>query len=245
MLDLVEEVRNLGYSVRATRTNLMQKYPNWDELKDARLGFFSRYINVIESTRLALYFQEKELKSRSWWTNNFPKSKSLTDDELSIYIEEFDRTTKIGFLQTEFSAIETAFRTYVKAIDPTACSNGTANFDSIYSWLFKCLGLLGRGFDNLLDLLREIRNTVHNNGVYFSSKPNRQNITISYKGKDYHFDTGQGIAFGTWEFYFSLVPDVVQMVIDIVESDEVSSMQTINDPFALSFPSIQAYTLLP
>src|SRR5712692_4256524 len=240
MENLADQIAIVCHDVRITRERMMQKHPTWVSATDARIGVFSRFVNVLESARFGLIFEEGYLKSRSWWRDHVTSSVHMSDADISIYILEFDRSTRIGFLQGQFSAIETFFRLFIRAVDPAFLTK-TTEFANIYRSLFKRLGLQRRGFEELLDLLREIRNTVHNNGVYFPSNPNRQNIAIPYKGQTYHFDIGKGTTFGLWTFYFSLVPDITQMLVDVVEAPEVATLPQLDDTFTLSFPSTPIY----
>jgi hypothetical protein len=87
----------------------------------------------------------------------------------------------IGFFHSLFSAIESAFRIYVIELDPNTCNKGTANFESIYNYLFKELKLQQKeGYTELLDLLQHIRNTIHNNSsVYYYT--DSKNKSVSYR----------------------------------------------------------------
>jgi hypothetical protein len=118
-----------------------------------------------------------------------------------------------------------AFRIYVKELDPVACNNGTADFEAIYNYLFKKLKLQQRQhYKELLDLLR------HNNGVYFHI--DGKNKSIPYKGKQYAFDIGKPVKFqgGVLNFLLGIMPDILKMIEDVVYRSDIISRNEIIDP---------------
>jgi hypothetical protein len=129
----------------------------------------------------------------SWWQripHNEPRLKIPDQRNIAKILKVFPQFLVIGFLHSLFSAIESSFRIYVRELDPNVCNKGTADFKSIYDYLFKKLRLQQRkDYTDLLDLLRLIRNTIHNNGVYFH--PDGKSKTVTYQGKQYMFDNGK------------------------------------------------------
>jgi hypothetical protein len=113
-------------------------------------------------------------------------------------------------------------------LDPIACNNGTSEFLSIYNYLLKKLNL--KQYNELLDLLRHIRNTIHNNGVYFHS--DGKNKSIQYKGKEYKFWISKPVEFpnGVLSFLLDLMPDILKMIEDVVYSTKIISHSKIIDP---------------
>jgi hypothetical protein len=82
----------------------------------------------------------------------------------------------------------------------------------------------------LLDLLRHIRNTIHNNGVYFQKSG--QDRSRQYKGKPYKFEIGKPVNFpgGVLSFLLDLMPDILKMIEDVIYSTDIISRNKIIDP---------------
>lgn len=80
-----------------------------------------------------------------------------------------------------------------------------------------------------MDLLRCIRNTIHNNGVYFHRSGN--NETITYKGVNYSFVIGLPVDFVNWEFLISMMKDINDMLCEVVTHSDVAKISSIIDPF--------------
>ncbi len=78
-----------------------------------------------------------------------------------------------------------------------------------------------------------MRNTVHNNGVYFHSTTPIE--IVWYRNVPYESRNGSVVGYkDTWKFLqFELVPDLVRMIRDVVESGGLISVANpIIDPMA-------------
>jgi hypothetical protein len=151
---------------------------------------------------------------------------------MNIYINEFDSFIKIGFVQFIFSSLESGLRINLRALDSSACNNATAKFKSIYECLLRSkLAGVPPGSIDLLDLFRCIRNTIHNNGVFYNRSGNDEQVV--YNGSTYCFIYGKAVNFVTWDFIISIVHDLIDLVVVIVcDPNVVLIMGTIQDPFA-------------
>ena len=84
---------------------------------------------------------------------------------------------------------------------------------------------------DLLDLLRLVRNTIHNNGVYFA--PDGQDAVVTYKGITYHFYHGKAVDFASWDLLLEIADAVRQLLLDVIADQAVSGVPgQIADPFA-------------
>jgi len=153
----------------------LQKDLGWKE-SDARVGIFAKCINVIEPTFFALIFEKEQLRTKEF-QGRFPGegNKPPSQEEIVSQSDNFLRYLILCYAITFFSVIESSLRIFVKKLDPTACSNGTAEVQSIYNWLLKKLDL--QKYETLLELFRLIRNCMHNNGVF--TPKNGQGVTIN------------------------------------------------------------------
>ena len=222
---IMNKAGSAGLPFYESQQALMKAHPLLVK-NDARISVFSKCINVIESTSLAMNFIYIYLTDDNWWQS---KSKErISNEMIDRRIRNFDMFTKIGFFQLLFSSIESSFRLIAKALDPTACNNGTSEFKSIYSWLLKRLKL--QKWEPLLDLMRCIRNTTHNNGVYFHQSGKDE--IIEYNQAKYIFVIGAPIKFTTWDFFFDIVADVEKMLTEVINTSEISSIPVIIDVLA-------------
>jgi hypothetical protein len=217
-----------------SQNDLVQRH-SFDQKYDARVTIYSKCIVAVDSLYLALLLRQSSLVDKQWWNKIWCNELGLytvPDEQTLVMMRKgFSQFLVIGFFHSLFSAIESAFRIYVKELDPVACNNGTADFEAIYNYLFKKLKLQQRQqYKELLDLLRYIRNTIHNNGVYFHR--DGKNKPISYKGKQYAFDIGKPVKFpgGVLNFLLGLMQDILKMIEDVVYRSDIISRNEIIDP---------------
>jgi len=79
-------------------------------------------------------------------------------------------------------------RIIIRGVSPGAFKDGRGNFKDI------CKTLQSTNFSKyecLIELLRLVRNTIHNNGVYFPDKIG-DNRPVTYRGITYNFIDGAG-----------------------------------------------------
>jgi hypothetical protein len=190
---------------------------------------------AIDSFCLVLMLRQSSLMDKEWWNKiwcNELGLSSVPDEKTLLMMRNgFSQFYVIGFFHSLFSAIESAFWIYLREIDPVACNNGTAEYEAIYNSLFKKLKLQQRqDYIELLDLLRHIRNTIHNNGVYFHKSG--LDKTLPYKGKKYNFEIGKPVEYhgGVLNFLLYLMPNILKMIEDVVYSSDIISRQKIIDP---------------
>lgn len=224
-IELINGFGKVGLDYFNCKEQLIKTYPAWNQNTDARISVFSKCVNVITSTNLEMDFIMLDLTSDDWWQS---KSKQKIPNELIEHsIREFGIFLKISFFHMFFSSVESFIRAVVQALDPQACDSGKDNFKNLYAWLLSRLKL--EKWNSLLDLLRCIRNTIHNNGIYFPKSS--KNEIISYKGIEYRFIVGNKIGF-TWEQLLEFTSNIKDMLFEIVESQEVASQNVIMDIFA-------------
>ena len=232
MLKIVRSLESLRDKAYSKKERIIDDFPQIDTEHDARITTFSKFINVTNSSQLGLTFAGQHLLSSNWWKKT--ARKDIPDQEKSIYINEFENFTKLGFVQFIFSSTESGLRLILKAINSQACNNGTAAFKSIYECLLRSkLSQYPKESVELLDLLRLNRNTIHNNGVYFHKSGNNESVT--YDGTTYDFKIGKPVDFVTWDFIIEISEDILDLLDKIVRDQNVASInQTINDPFSHS-----------
>lgn len=220
LTQIIVAMRNL--IERETR-ELATANPQWDRWRDARLMVFSNILAVIDSVMVGLVFTKGVLPGDRFWSeyglqfhSDPPAAAKAAQHDVERRLEGF---IKVGFVQVLFSVVENAMRSYLRALDPLACAAGTANFQSVYTTLLKRLSMPIPDATELLDLWREVRNVVHNNGVYFNTKGDTDK-TIVYKGRTYNLRHGKKVDFVDWGMCFRTAFDVRSLLLAMV-NDEV------------------------
>ena len=225
-----EQLRRLRVRLGTLRAEHEAAHPEWRRGVDARLTGFGKLANIVESAELALKFLDEELSTTAWWERVYGRLPCAQD--MSIYIRGSSANSpKADSVQMGFGSIESTLRIFLRAIDPGACLGGTSEFKSVYECLFRTKIVALTPALPLLDLLRMMRNTIHNNGFHFHRK--RQDGSVEYKGVVRQFPIGRPIDFATWALIIELLEDAVDMLDAAVNSPEIGGIGgEILDPFA-------------
>lgn len=227
-----EELAALINSTKSEWKRLKKSQPTWNP-KDIRLTALSRMLYVLHSTLLEYTFAPKVpniLHGNEWWEKNGIQ-RIVDSRQIENIIEGFKQYIEIGFFNIFFSTTESAFRIFLRAIDSAACNKGTDSFKSIYYCLLQ--SKLSKCPDNsveLLDLLRSLRNTLHNNGVYFHR--DMKDLKINYKGETYEFHYGKPISFMSCTLLFELLTDMRDLLLSVIQDDAIRNIdRELTDPF--------------
>lgn len=226
IINQLEHICNQSIQDKETIKGLYSKV---NSKKDARITTFSKMINIFNSLRLSLAFVQKGF-NLNWWKGILCEER-LPKPAILYYIGTFMNISKIGFNQLLFSNTESSLRIFLRALDPNACRGGMGKFQSIYHCLFKSkLSICPSEGIELLDLLRLVRNTCHNNGVYFD--PNRRDRTINWRGKSYIFKHSTPIDFVNWPFIMEISDAVRSLMYEVVIDKNLQIItHEINDPY--------------
>lgn len=147
-------------------------------------------------------------------------------DELNDYVV----LLTAGLIVYPFSLFEAGLRRIVRAIDPTACSGGATDFKGIYDWLFARLRQDGWAYAGgeaveFLDLYRNIRNTIHNNGKFYSRTAT--DAVVTWKGNRHEFIHGAVPPFVEWDFNLRLLCELVRLNRGLMEAPAIGRLPPI------------------
>lgn len=162
---------------------------------------------------IGLVLIRDELLDPLWWNEHI----GVYDNASKIrQIEDFERYIRSAFLNNFFASIESSFRYYCSEISPGKFNNAAGNFRPMYEHLLSKNKLNFPNYIPLLDLWRLMRNTKHNNGIFYPD--NQKNSDVPYKGTKYKFVVGKVPQFLTWDLLLSLIPDIKDMLLNVVNS---------------------------
>ncbi|HEX9927285.1 MAG TPA: hypothetical protein VGB02_01950 [Pyrinomonadaceae bacterium] len=235
---LINQLEQLRPKVDTNIEQLKGTIPNC-RLNDARLTAILHIGQIIDSAHLTFTFISHNLTpfDNSWWKEVYKSPfPNFTDYDKSVVINNLTvGFVKVAFVQNLFSIIDSSFRLYLRAIDPTVCNGSTGNFQNIYTALKSRLTAFPSDGDELIKLLRLTRNTIHNNGVYFDKNANNDQVT--YKSVTYNFNHGKVIKFVTWEWLIEMLDDARQMLMGIIlDANIIGITDEIEDPFNVRTP---------
>ncbi len=217
---LVENIRN---NIIDIEEKLRKQNPLWKKDIDARLTVFNKCSTVLATVSINFVLHERYLIKKDWWIGS--SSIPVSEDNAKTFIQEFDMFNRIGLIHFMFASIESSFRLFLHAIDPNACGGGRAEFKGVYDCLFSRLKL--RKYIDLLDIWRNVRNSLHNNGLFFPA--NNKNQKVGFSGVEYTFEVGKPLDFINTTVMVDLLPTIVEMLKEVVTSIEVYNLKEIID----------------
>ncbi|MFN2533028.1 MAG: hypothetical protein ABR555_17215 [Pyrinomonadaceae bacterium] len=181
---------------------------------EVRLGAFAHLHHTIDSAMLSLHFIDNYLLpvDNEWWSA--PKQQSLFGSFDDWYKESMvnsfnNGSVKYAVLHQLFGKIENTFRHLLRKLDPSAANNATLDIKSVFEALCGCIGNKPAQSSELLKLLRLSRNTIHNNGVFYSNK--QTDDVVTYNDKLYEFKHAKPVNFINWHFLIDRMDDVRQL----------------------------------
>jgi hypothetical protein len=225
LIPRLEALRNKAVRVRNELLELYQKLPT----NDPRIVTARHIKSVISSSYLNLILVNENLQDPNWWRRqgfDVAIKKGTIQDELDDYMVLLTNAVILYAL----SLFEAGLRRVVRAINSDACSGGTAGFKVIYDWLFTRLKKEGWSLSAgdpvaFLDLYRYVRNTIHNNGRYYS--PSGTNAIVTWQGMTYEFRHTQGQDFIDWNFHLMLLSNLVELNGEVMRADLIRQLPPI------------------
>jgi hypothetical protein len=220
---LIDRLVPLRSAIEANREQVARAIPVLSE-KDVRLTAFAHLISNVDFATLSMHFINKHLlpHENEWWSD--PQQAPLFGEcelrDRSILANYYNNAfVKYTVMHKLFGEIESTFRQLLRKIDSSAANNATADIKGVFGALCARIGNKPAGAAELLKLLRLSRNTIHNNGVFYSETQTDDEVT--YKGKTYQFTHAKPISFVNWAFLIDRIDDVRQLFTAIITSRNI------------------------
>jgi hypothetical protein len=225
-------VAQLHRRTDAARVAVVGECGSIDASRDVRVTVFGKLSTAMSSASLGTSLVAKYLQYQQWWLDHQPDANGQNA------LDAFVNMLRISLFHQTFSAVESSLRLILKSLAPSAANSSAGEFKSVYECLLRSnLSHAYAAECDLLDLLRLVRNTIHNNGVYLPKSGKLE--TVTWKGVGYTFVPGTVIEFIDWHFLVDRLDDVVLLCQTVVSDPAVSGFpQLIEDPAI-------AQTLLP
>lgn len=182
-------------------------------LTEMRESQFLKCSNTMNTAFVGFVLISEELLDPSWWEKHIP---DLDKTTIINHVEDFDMSIRSAFLNNFFASIESSFRYYCREISPGKFNNAAGNFKPMYDDMLSKNKLNLPNYIPLLDLWRKMRNTIHNNGIFYPD--NQKNCEVPYKGTIYKFEVSRVPQFLTWDLLLNIIPDTKDMLLSVVNS---------------------------
>ena len=224
IFEKVKEVRDKAFY---DATILVRQF-KWNQRLDLRVRSLSKLIHILIGLHLACHtlIHLPQESSEYWSKLKLPLN---GNENIKGYIDSFEMFVKVGFCATLFSITESTLRAYLCHLDPQQYEKNLMRTEKIIRILL--LKTLERKYIyglQWVDLLRNIRNTLHYNGVFTpqDGKP----FSITYREKKYEFIPGESINFVDWYLLLNLADDLRGLFFHISTDGKIRTQEFISDP---------------
>jgi len=214
----VDEIRE---KFTKSEEKIIQSHSDWN-FQDARLVIFRKIIQILNGFTIGFSHIPREFINPVWFKTLYGDLGTKENQERLC--EEFEIFLGSGLIIFLYGAIESTMRIISLKLGSEKFPR-TISFSSLYKSFLADLNM-----EQHIDLLRiwgNLRNTIHNNGIFLPFDGEDQ--IIKYHGNTFTFENGKQHDVIGWEMYALLVGDLCEMVSSIVESKEISSIKEIPD----------------
>jgi hypothetical protein len=203
---------------------LKHDFAHWQG-DDARRGMIMRFATILFVPVVSLYTMRVHMHDPMWWEQYAPGAgKGLADAGRTA----FDKGIKSKLILDLVGNLEHSFRLILNQLDP---ANKASKFGSIYRRLFGAsnplLDSAPSEWEPTLELLRLMRNTVHNSWAHFPD--NGENTHVIFNGKRYEFVVGKTLDFVSWDLLGEIADSVLKIAIGVVRDRNVVHLASIRD----------------
>ncbi|MGA9193075.1 MAG: hypothetical protein WBZ24_15200 [Anaerolineales bacterium] len=224
IVQLTERAKKIRQECIGDGLALLNGY-RWDPKRDLRMTSNTRLTRVITGLCVSFVYlthveQEEILEGiRLSSESGIPIVEYQAVNELFI---------KIGFVTSLFLVIESVMRDYLRFLDEEGykSSGGVMNICDILltrklAWNRTVVNC------HVVDFLRLIRNTVHNNGVHRPLKRAEKRVEIEYKGANFEFKDGERLDFVSWDLLLDIAGDIRELIFHLAHDKAISSIASL------------------
>lgn len=200
---------------------LLNSY-RWDSKRDLRMTSNTRLTRVITGLCVSFVYLTHVEQEEILEGIRLPSESGIPIIEYQAVNELF---IKIGFVTSLFLVIESVMRDYLRFLDEEAYKSSGGVMKICEVLLTSKLAWDRTVVDcHVVDFLRLIRNTVHNNGVHRPRKKAEKHVEIEYKGAIFEFNDGERLDFVSWDILLEIAGDIRELIFHLAHDKAISSI---------------------
>ena len=190
----ITPIEKIKTRIRSIREDLDQQFAAWkaaydanpqDYLAhDARREYFVSLRVILQNAQLGFVYIRDHLTSEDWWRSHVGE---FTEAAVLQALREQALMIKFFSFHATMVSTEETCRAVVRAAPQAFLVNPGGPFHAISQRLLRAA--VCQQYEELFELMRLSRNTIHTNGVYRPQRP--QNRTITYGGRTFTFEIGK------------------------------------------------------
>lgn len=218
IIAMIIELEDIQERLNANRELICSKIDGIQPF-DRRITIYTQLFGIIDKAKMGFEFSHCSLDSEEIKTRMFS---GLTNDEFLQRINMFIHSIAIDMNHSHFSIIEA----FLRQIHRIVIADPPIGFWDLTNSISNNLDLLH--WRQFLIFYSLVRNTQHNNGIFFPN--DKKNVEVTYKEKTFTFIYGKAIHFLNAELRLALANDGNSFVYDVSTSKKVIAYTHIPDP---------------
>lgn len=222
---LRDEIERIADEAYTKRIELIKELGLKPEVEHYLLHPFRIIRNEAFALRLHFAILEAHLTQKSWWEITHP-DRVPPQEEIEHHIRSYDMNIKRGYIIGIFSVQEHTLREGIRKTNPSILNNAKSPYWRIRDHFFSNYSFDENDqlYESALKLLASIRNTFHNDGLFFPFDCN--DLEIEYKGKNYLFENEKPINFVEWELLTDLTEELANFFYELNSNSNFYSQIT-------------------
>lgn len=214
---------------------LVAAHPGWEAGKDARLNLVAKPVNLILTAIANMRVTQHAVAHPQFWQQTIAPELN-TEATIAGPLFELQTFYRFGFFQFLMASVEHGLRAIQRTVVDGVDKQADQPFWKVYTTLFRAalpLEAANRHI-NLFAFLAVLRNTIHNNGVYYPLK--HENATFMVGGKTYEFRDGEIVRVFGWEYFIEWLDYVREALEDLLNAPAVAAPREIPDIATFPIP---------
>ncbi len=223
----ITPIENIKTRIFSIRESIDQQFPAWrvsydtnpqDYLShDARREYFISLRVILQNAQLGYIYIRDHLTNENWWRSQIGEFR-----EAVVFQALREQALMLKFYSFHAIAVvtEETCRAIVRAAPNIFGVRWQDPFYRVYSRLLELARC--RQYEELFEVMRLTRNTIHTNGVF--SPNDRQNQTISYGGRSFLFEVNRTLSWMGDDFPEWLAAEMSVAMQCVVSSPIVSGI---------------------
>ncbi len=198
------------------------KRPDWISNNDARFAIYGKYVSTLNATRILLYNTLNFVNQDNWvktYNAEFAIGGQIDD---FVYLKELDTQLRFANYMSFVSEFESSLLIIIRFLkeENEKCAAKYTNF------IIDNLKIVTHV--EFLRLVRHLRNTIHNNGIYIPDDSKYNNDHIIFKGLDFNFQKGKRVDL-QWIDCFAIYEELIGLTEIIINENMITKHKLIKD----------------
>ncbi len=201
--------------------SIQESYPDLNENTDVRLVSLKLTMESIQTNIILFHCIGASFKDLNLWEYQDFRDEDHKEKFLNDRLYFISGDLREGVFTNTFLRFENFMKIIASSLDIRGESINRLSKDIIDS------SGVEDDYKNLIDLFTYLRNTLHTGGFH-----NRDNVTITYKDKDYEFVKNSPNTFYNDQFLEILIKEVTDLMVEIINSEKIKTKDFIEHNYS-------------